>query len=100
MGSVPANGVPERRHRSQRRSKDRVLERRIEEALDPDREAVDAKRRARRLERRLAKALRSEGYGSSKSPEPKGTTGPPVGGSGPAANGGALRFLAPASAIA
>jgi hypothetical protein len=72
------SGVPEdHSHRQRRKRSHRChgeshrengrtssLDRRIEEALNPDREAVEARRRARRLERRIAKALRSEGYGS------------------------------------
>ena len=46
------------------RAQERALESRIADALNPDREAVEAKRAARRLERRIARALRSEGYGS------------------------------------
>ena len=94
-GGGAAEAAPERHHRSHRRSKERALDRRIEEALNPDRDAVEAKRRARRLERRLAKALRSEGYGS-KSPEPRAPRDAVAKGS--AATGGALRFLAPSKA--
>ena len=49
-----------RHHRAQVRA----LESRIQDALNPDRDAVEAKRAARRLQRRIARALRSEGYGS------------------------------------
>ena len=49
-------------------SKERSLDRRIEEALNPElREAKEARRATRHLERRIAKALMSEGY----SPSPK-----------------------------
>ena len=46
------------------RAQERALESRIQDALNPDRDAVEAKRAAKRLERRIARALRSEGYGS------------------------------------
>ena len=50
-------------------AQERALESRIADALNPDREDVEAERAARRLERRIARiararALRSEGYGS------------------------------------
>ena len=59
-GAKAARNLSSRALRAQERS----LDRRIQEALNPDREAVEAQRAARRLERRIARALRSEGYGS------------------------------------